>query len=115
MTINTEKLIIWIGIGLFCCSLIYILEQPTKDIYQIEIKCPELPTKDIDQIEIKCPELRVPLGAYDELTGTIYVFTELLEKDRVEHVLLHEYGHYLGLDENQAEDYANNHYIAKRK
>ena len=100
MTINTKKLIIWIGIGLFCCSLIYILEQPTKDI---------------DQIEIKCPELRVPLGAYDELTGTIYVFTELQEKDRVEHVLLHEYGHYLGLDENQAEDYANNHYIAKRK
>lgn len=99
MTVNTKKLIIWICIGLFVCSLIYILQQPQKAIAQTDIEC---------------PVYTVAAGGYDPITGIIYIFTQEPTSVGVQHVILHEYAHYLGMDENQAEVYAYSHEITIR-
>jgi len=65
-------------------------------------------------------------GFYDNLSGKIVIETKGLPQETVQHILLHEYGHYLFAIENGespiadpmseifAEQFADEHYIAKR-
>lgn len=97
-----EKVIISVPMALLFCIIVWMVwNQP-------------VPLEQTTSCDCLCPSVSYPVGAYEDLTGTIYIFTALLEKNEVEWTMLHEYGHYLDMNEEEASNYANTHYITVR-